>query len=150
MSDTIGRLADGDITPAGADAVVSALAALRLAMEINVHGAALPRGAILRNLVSRGPGGAAPAGAPWAGSSQCFGYGPQTFAGLRVRLYPTDLGWHRRHRRRQDFYRANPCMTTSKALVGARSSRMIRTMEARPRRAASVPDFRSPNGPPVP
>jgi hypothetical protein len=42
MSDTIMALVEGFITPAGADAVVSALAALRLAMEINVHGAELP------------------------------------------------------------------------------------------------------------
>lgn len=33
MSEIVGRLVDGDITPAGADAVVSALAALRLVMS---------------------------------------------------------------------------------------------------------------------
>ena len=42
MSDTIRALVEGFIRPAGADAVVRALAALRLAMELNVHGAALP------------------------------------------------------------------------------------------------------------
>ena len=42
MSDTIRALVEGVIRPAGADAVVRALAALRLAMELNVHGAALP------------------------------------------------------------------------------------------------------------
>ena len=53
MSDTIRALVEGFIRPAGADAVVRALAALRLAMEINVHGAALPAALSVSSMIFR-------------------------------------------------------------------------------------------------